>query len=588
MQALCAECNGKKGARLVKALRKHQSELERRARDIAAGVVDDKITTVSVTPGGGKSLAASIFARILLDAGIVARVAWVCPRSSLALQSSDTFNDKDHNPEYCARRADNTPPLIRDAIEFNRVCYTTTYQSIAACPEVHVDEVRRDSTLVILDEPHHLADEDGRTWAKSVGRVVDVAEHVLLMTGTIERHDRIKIPFIQYKEADGKTVPVTHVSYSLRDAIVERSILPIEFTYLDGWVNYIYDGEEKSTDISKATYDEVSRVIQTFLSQASYRDAIVRRGLDHWISFRENVYASRAIVVCSSVAQAREVAAFVDQEYGVESSLAVSEDPDSQRTIEDFRKGRRGKVLVTVGMAYEGLDVPDCTHLVCLTATRSVPWLMQAFARVTRVDWKAIKSGVAYERQHAFVFVPDDPLMRKVVEAIRTEQMQGLAERREITPEDGNDERGGQLLGSDFTPVSAIPGQVGSGSIDERMSDEEAQFYRAMQEQVPGLAGMALSVLRAAAQFLKSKTPTSDAQNGNGPSDAGPPDAHEEMRLRRHIELRARARDNQFGFEYGTTNKTIHKMFRKSREAMGIAELRRVLDYVKRLEGNPS
>ena len=43
-------------------------------------------------------------------------------------------------------------------------------------------------------------------------------------------------------------------------------------------------------------------------------------------------------------------------------------------------------VLVTVAMAYEGLDIPAVSHLICLTRIRSTPWIEQMTARANRID----------------------------------------------------------------------------------------------------------------------------------------------------------------------------------------------------------
>jgi len=50
-------------------------------------------------------------------------------------------------------------------------------------------------------------------------------------------------------------------------------------------------------------------------------------------------------------------------------------------------------VLVTVAMAYEGLNIPAVSHIICLTRIRSAPWIEQMTARANRID----KNGGPYE-----------------------------------------------------------------------------------------------------------------------------------------------------------------------------------------------
>ncbi len=65
-------------------------------------------------------------------------------------------------------------------------------------------------------------------------------------------------------------------------------------------------------------------------------------------------------------------------------------------------------MLVTVAMAYEGLDAPEVAVVAALTHIRSRAWLEQMVARATRVD----PNAGPYEGQRALVFHPDDPLVR--------------------------------------------------------------------------------------------------------------------------------------------------------------------------------
>jgi superfamily II DNA or RNA helicase len=75
-------------------------------------------------------------------------------------------------------------------------------------------------------------------------------------------------------------------------------------------------------------------------------------------------------------------------------------------------------ILVTVSMAYEGMDCPEISHIACLTHIRSRPWLEQMVARATRVDPHA----GPYDGQSALVYHPDDPMFRSFRHEIETEQ----------------------------------------------------------------------------------------------------------------------------------------------------------------------
>lgn len=542
----------------MKKMRLHQTELRRRAEDIASGKVQDKKTIAHITPGGGKSLAAAVFSRVLIKHKKINRVVWICPRTSLARQAADGFKDPDFNPFYSARVADNVAPLFRD-INLGRVCYTTTYQSVIARPELHLSELAPYSYLVILDEPHHLKvdDEEGSeeeaessAWIEAIKPIVQGAAHTLLMTGTIERHDKQRIPFIDYEEDGDRVFPKKHIFYSRYEALVEESIVPIEFTYANGWAEYEDDDGKHKVEISLAEGKEVSKVIQTFLSKTSFRDQLLKKGLDHWLVARKR-YPSRAIVICASQAMARSVAEQIEKLYkGVKVALAISEDGiESQRAIKAFRAQEYGDVLVTVGMAYEGLDVPDCKHLICLTDYRSTPWLEQAFARVTRVDYKAIAAGIPYAEQKAFIFVPDDPRMKAVVTHLLEEQDRGLLVRQKQQEENGEQEElddedtdGYSGPGSTFKPLGAGATGLSTGTLDISVITDESS------EVIPQVA------------------------------------VESEKEIRNKIEMLARRRDILRRLPKGSTNKLLYSQFGKSRSKMSETELKKVLTYLESLQ----
>ena len=68
------------------------------------------------------------------------------------------------------------------------------------------------------------------------------------------------------------------------------------------------------------------------------------------------------------------------------SRIATSDERDAHETLAAFRLRPEPSVLVTVAMAYEGLDAPAVAVCAALTHIRSRAWLEQMIARATRVD----------------------------------------------------------------------------------------------------------------------------------------------------------------------------------------------------------
>jgi len=104
--------------------------------------------------------------------------------------------------------------------------------------------------------------------------------------------------------------------------------------------------------------------------------------------------------------------------------LATSSEADAHESLASYRRQAEPSVLVTVAMAYEGLDAPEVAVVAALTHIRSRPWLEQMVARATRVDPHAGD----YATQRALVFHPDDPLFARF--RLRMETEQGTLARR--------------------------------------------------------------------------------------------------------------------------------------------------------------
>lgn len=413
-------------------LRAHQFAALRLVRDIAQGLRGEKTIVANVTPGGGKTLMASIVAHEMIAEGLVDHVLIVVPRDSLRSQVRDGFTD----PARSLRRvllADANAPLMQRTMLGSVAGYVTTYQAIAAQPKRWAKRMRQGRWLLVLDEPHHLATVadlstgDDPAWSAAIRPLYELATYSLLMSGTLRRHDKQPIPFVEY---DDDRKPKADIVYRRKDALEEHAILPVTFTFMDGDVAWERRGRTHSVTLSEAKLKQLGDAVRTALGEDGYRDRWLDRwlidALSEWMGYRATVYKSRAIVICHNQSAARVVAAAIREAFPVDVTLAISDEPRAQKALKAFRDRRDGDVLVTVGMAYEGLDVPDCTHLVCLSNVMSEPWLEQAFARVTRFNDKC---GRDWSQQHAAVYVLDHPKMRAFVSDMNAEQDEAFRER---------------------------------------------------------------------------------------------------------------------------------------------------------------
>ena len=429
---------------------------------MAGGQTEARDILAAVTPGGGKSLLPVIAAARLIEAGIIERVCWIVPRDSLRLQAEEAFIDPVWRTilrhTLSVRAADNAPDPSRGLAG-----YITTYQGVAAAPALHLHEMRRFRTLLVIDEVHHLpalaetdpdtasqaetgGDEQASAWAQAILPLLECAAVRLLLSGTLERADGKGILWLPYRrgakvrtreialDAPGWAV----IGYSRAQALAERAVLPVTFGALDGeacWRDELDNevGPHRLADLhpSETTRPALFTALRTGFSEALLREAFVairdlrgHRRKERGVAADASVRGlGKLLVVAPDQVTARHYlevirrwlpAAVAD---GV-AQLATSETPRAHEILVAFRLQPEPSILVTVAMAYEGLDAPEVAVVAALTHIRSRAWLEQMVARATRVD----PAAGPYAAQQALVFHLDDPLFAQFQRRMEFEQ----------------------------------------------------------------------------------------------------------------------------------------------------------------------
>ncbi|MET7248100.1 DEAD/DEAH box helicase family protein [Methylobacterium sp. EM32] len=447
-------------------LRSHQRSLSELvgalARGEATGITD---ILAAVTPGGGKSLLPVIAASKLIAAGLVDRVVWIVPRDSLRLQAEEAFAD----PAWRAalghalsvRAADNSPDPSRGLAG-----YVTTYQAVAASPALHLSEMRRHRTLLVVDEVHHLpaiadgeAGSEAAAWSSALLPLFREASVRLLLSGTLERADGRRILWLPYRTEGGAPVPDIEapgwavIGYSRAEALAEKAVLPVNFGALDGEASWLEGGRTSGqarvgphrlsgSGPSATTRPALFTALRTGFARDLLREAFFatrrvraerrrKRGLSPTEAVRG---LGKLLVVAPDQASAQSYHAMIqawmpEEQARRDVRIATSAEADAHAALAAFRLTPEPAVLVTVAMAYEGLDAPEVAVVAALTHIRSRPWLEQMIARATRVDPHAGD----YADQHALVFHPDDPLFAQFRARIETEQATATRPRKRPT-----------------------------------------------------------------------------------------------------------------------------------------------------------
>lgn len=408
-------------------LRKHQLELQQIVRDIALDIEPARNVLVSVTPGGGKSaLPAILAAEIAEQRGW--KICWVVPRHALRTQGEADFIEpwlQDMAGHKCEIRAS-----INDLNPSrNTIGYVTTYQAIVANPQLHQQEFRLHGPYILfLDECHHVpvpgSEGEEAAFYSAIAPLVELAKLRIFATGTLERHDGQAIAFLPYTDTLGKFVDLKTrgegwrvVRYTRGDALKEGAIVPLHMYYGDGNAAWIDSkGNEMSVE-SIAEMDRTSQAaaLQTVL-ETEYAFTLIDNALDDWRKYKKAKYhPAQVLVIAPGINVAKKYLKYL-KEKSLSVGIATTDDTEeAYRNIEYFKDGRL-EALVTVGMAYEGLNNKRISHVILLTKIRSKPWIEQAISRGNRSD---------SDKTHGYIFAPDDPAMRKVLDAIEKEQ-QGM------------------------------------------------------------------------------------------------------------------------------------------------------------------
>jgi len=578
MQALCQKCNRQKGSAM---LRQHQQEVDNLCRDILGGRKIKRVF-ISVTPGGGKSAIPIIIAARLIPRAIDA-ICWVVPRQSLQEQAERNFLDNDfrrmigHSHEIRASTNDVNPCRGKQG-------YSTTYQAIAEAPRLHADEFVTKRYALILDEPHHL--KELGPWHKSIQPLVDRAAFVFFMSGTWERGDGNRIAYANYtfdRERGGYTLDMpsdsdvvldtAYIRYTRGMALNERAIKPLRFHPQDGPVEWIdRTGKSRSVESLASSGDYAADALTTAL-HTEYAHQILHRTVQEWMGYRMRYPWAKLLIVAKSIEAAKDYIKQIRPLGVIRADIATSDDSQAAReAIKRYKEPNSNPsaldTLVTVAMAYEGLDVPAITHVACLTHIRSTPWIEQMAARATRVMPATV---CPYEEQTGHIFGPDDPLLNECFTRILAEQEPFIkAPRPREYTEPGPD------LPDEPNRIMPIQGQVTRERIFDLTAGDGLSYVETARIQA-ALQQIGTNGVIDAYDFKRAMNAyqaMGDATSVPPPPSA--PASERERAKRQGIDGYTKRYEAAHQLEWGTLNSAIYHAFRKQRKEMTESELERV------------
>ena len=571
-------------------LRKHQADMLQICEQIKAGVSSVRTIIVSVTPGGGKSFLPVIAAARLIPT-VADAICWIAPRQSLQQQAEEAFADGR------LRNFLRHNHIIRSATNEHNPCrgysgYVTTYQALNAdrSTQINAQEFATKRYILFLDEVHH-AELDSATH-EVIQPLVDRAAVVILGSGTYERGNSQPIAFLPYQKVQGgislnldnlNDPKIGVIRYTRRDALVEKAIIPLHFQLLDCRAEWIdKQGEARTIDSLAEAGDDTGDGLHTALN-TEYSFELLRRCLDDWQAHKQVNRRARMLVVAANIPNAKRFLEWL-KNMNIVAAIATSSDTkEAKKAIECFKTNGKNSVdiLVTVAMAYEGLDVPAVTHIACLTHIRSTPWIEQMVTRAARVDRGS--GALIYENQLGYIYAPDDQLFQDCIASIQAEQEPFLKESQERlrnkTGNSGSEQSAFKTINDIIPLMSAATRERASGINGEALDYQETQRLKAAMEGV-GCIGMSPIQFKKAIEIYQSSLPVGDSY-ANAEVNVLIPSTIED-KLKHSIEQHNRTYEKRNQISHGTINTKIKKKFGKSRDDMSIEELQRVWGWVQK------
>jgi superfamily II DNA or RNA helicase len=391
---------------------------------------------LEATPGAGKTRVALLIARDWLAGGLVRRIAVVCPTAHLRRQWADAAAalglalDPDPRPDG------------REGPDFHGAI--STYQQVAIDPTRHAALAQACATGLICDEIHHAG--DGLAWGEALRQAYTPAVRRLALSGTPFRSDDARIPFVRYGP-DGSSLPDFRYGYeaALRDGVCRPLVCPA----YGGVVSWQRDaGPIRTVGFREAVRGQAARDrlraavlsdewLATVLA-AAHRTLSEARGADP---------TAGGLVVASSQAHARRIAASLAALTGEPPALAVSDDPEASATIRRFRASTQ-PWLVAVNMVSEGVDVPRLRVGVYATTVTTALYFRQVAGRLVR------RRPHEDARTHAWLYLPSDPTLLAYARALDAARSRAMAPRSDEIARSSSER--GPRSATAFTPLGGL------------------------------------------------------------------------------------------------------------------------------------
>ena len=258
---------------------------------------------------------------------------------------------------------------------------------------------------------------------------------MLLLSGTLFRHDEGTIPFVTYDKS-GTLAP--DFEYSYTSGLKDRIVGPIYFPTFRGKAEWQFGEQKDAIAFGEAASDRrLARQLNTAIVSETWLSTVIRAADTHLDKIRKQDATAGGLIVAKSQAHARAVAPIVEQVSGLCPEIALSDIAKSNKVISDFACGQQ-KWIVAVKMISEGVDIPRLRVGVYASNILTELFFRQVVGRLVR-------TYRPFTSQDAYLYIPQHPVLLAYAESIAEERYHTLTEAMDISTVGGVKEVFGAL-----------------------------------------------------------------------------------------------------------------------------------------------
>jgi superfamily II DNA or RNA helicase len=445
--------------------------------------------------------------------------------------------------------------------------FIVAYQSLPFSAQELRAVVSRGDWLVIFDEIHHLGRD--RAWGEAAQTAFKGIPglRILGLTGTAWRTDGLPIPFTQ---CDANGYVMCDHKYLYGDAVRDGIVRPIEFPAIDANAQIAGPDGYSKLRIQDATDDQLPEVIRSTIDgRSDWLIKALQLGEAKRRDHARILPSAAGILFASTQEQAHLFAQLMLTNLGIRPVVVLSDDPESDTKINEFRTSR-DTWTVAVRKMGEGVNIPRLTVAVFATNVRTELFFNQASGRIVRRVYDPVTETYLDNGITACMIIPAAVPHVRYAKRIYDEVQRALQEREQDTIAEPRGPGEPPIL----KPVLPATDAELLNVIHDGHDHDPAllELSQAITDQVGAGNKYQIHDLLASHRVQVSQpqpVPAAVLQD-------------EEIRLRHEVEQLSRQRDNQLGLNFGDTNLGLRQAGFPPRKQANLDQLKAMRAYLMR------